>query len=106
MWRWPSTLPTTSRRASATGGWGGNWHPRAWSPRRSERIEGGRSRGRVGTAGRAGTGPASAGRARPVLLDPQFFGRDGPEDLLDAGLAAGDLEQGGAAEVEEAGLRG
>ena len=41
-----------------------------------------------------------------LAVEPQLLGRDGAEDLLGVGLAAGDLEQGGAAEVQQPGPGG
>ncbi len=42
---------------------------------------------------------------RSIAVEPQVLGRDGAEYFLGVGLAAGDLEQGGAAEVEQPGPR-
>src|SRR5262249_45744690 len=44
-------------------------------------------------------------RAVASVVEPQVLGRDGAEDFLGGGLAAGGLEQGGAAEGEEPGAR-
>src|SRR5579883_352595 len=42
----------------------------------------------------------------PSFIDSQVLGRDGAEDLLHVGQAAGDLQERGAPEVEQAGARG
>ncbi len=40
------------------------------------------------------------------VVEPELFGGDAADDLLGIGLAASDLEQGGAAQVEESLLDG
>src|SRR5262245_23840668 len=71
MWPWPSTSPTTSRRASVMGGWGGSWPPRVWMRRRLVGPETGRGRSRAAIARRRGAG---VGRRCRLDSSPNSWG--------------------------------